>query len=68
MPTLDASPYTLGSVAIGYLVERSGMTGVQQLLRRMGEGRVFAQAFQETYQMDVATLQQNVRDLLVRGY
>ena len=38
---LDQSPYSLGSVAIGYLVERCGMTAIQQLLRRMGEGRAF---------------------------
>ena len=68
VPTLDQSPYTFGSVAIEYLVERNGMTGIQQLLRWMGEGRPFAQAFQETFQMDVAALQQNLRDLLVRGY
>jgi len=68
VPTLDQSPYTLGSVAIGYLVERYGMTGIQQLLRRMGEGQPFTQVFQETFQMDVATWQQNLRDLLVRGY
>ena len=67
VPTLEQSPYTQGSVAIGYLMDRYGMSGIQQLLRRMGEGRPFAQAFQETFRMDVATLQQNLRDLLVRG-
>lgn len=67
VPTLEESPYTQGSVAIGYLVDRYGMSGIQQLLRWMGEGRPFAQAFQETFRMDVATLQQNLRDLLVRG-
>ena len=68
VPALDESPYTHGSVAIGYLVERYGMTGIQQFLRRMGEGQPFAQAFQETFRMDVATLQQNLWDLLGRGY
>ncbi len=68
VPTLDQSPYSLGSVAIGYLVERNGMSGIQQLLQRMGEGQPFTPAFQETFQMDVATLQQNLRELLVRGY
>jgi len=28
VPTLDQSPYTLGSVAIGYLVEQYGMTRI----------------------------------------
>lgn len=68
VPALDGSPYTHGSVAIGYLIERYGMTGVQQMLRRMGEGWPFAQAFQETFRMDVATLEQSLRDILVRGY
>lgn len=68
VPALDASPYTHGSVAIGYLIERYGMTGIQQMLRRMGDGRPFPQAFQETFRMDVATLQQALRDVLVRGY
>ena len=43
------------------------MTAIQQLLRRMGEGRPFIQAFQDTFQIDVAALQQDLRDLLVRG-
>ena len=64
---LDQSPYSLGSVAIGYLVERCGMTAIQQLLRRTGEGRAFTQALQDTFQMDVAALQQDLRDLLVGG-
>lgn len=68
VPTLDQSPYVHGSVAIGYLVDRYGMSGIRELLRRMGDGRPFDQAFQETFRMDVAALQQNLRDLLVRGY
>ena len=52
---------------VGYFVERNGMTGIRQMLRWMGEGRPFPQAFQETFQMDVDALQQNLRDLLVRG-
>jgi tetratricopeptide (TPR) repeat protein len=68
VPTLDQSPYTLGSVAIGYLVERNGMSGIQRLLRRMGEGRPFLQAFHETFQMDVDTLQRDLHDHLARGY
>jgi hypothetical protein len=68
VPTLDQSPYMHGSVAIGYLIERNGASAIQQMLRRMGEGRPFGQAFQETFQMDVATFQKNLRDLLVRGY
>jgi hypothetical protein len=43
------------------------MTGIRQLLRWMGEGRPLPQSFQETFQMDVDALQQNLRDLLVRG-
>ncbi|HSB70418.1 MAG TPA: tetratricopeptide repeat protein [Candidatus Methylomirabilis sp.] len=68
VPALDQSPYTHGSVAIGYLIDRYGLIGIQQMLRRMGEGLGFGPAFQEAFRMDVATLQQNLRDLLVRGY
>ena len=68
VPALEASPYTHGSVAIGYLTERYGITGIQQLLRRLGEGRAFTQAFQEVFRMDVATFQHTLRDVLVRGY
>jgi len=65
---LEASPYTHGSVAVGYLIERYGIAAIQQLLRRMGEGRPFPQAFQETFGMDVGTFQRTLRDVLVRGY
>jgi tetratricopeptide (TPR) repeat protein len=68
VPTLEASPYVHGSVAVEHLIERYGISTIRQLLRRMGEGLPFAQAFQETLRLDVATLQQIVRDLLVRGY
>jgi len=68
VPALEASPYTQGSVAMGYLIERYGITAIQQLLRRLGEGRTFAQAFQETFRMDLATFQRTVRDVLARGY
>lgn len=68
VPTLEASPYTQGSVAIGYLMERYGMPAIQQMLRRMGEGQPFAEAFQGTFRMDVAALEQRLRDVLVRGY
>jgi Flp pilus assembly protein TadD len=68
VPPVDASPYTHGSVAVEYLIERYGMANLRRLLQRLGEGRSFAQAFQETYQRDLATFQQEIRDLLVRGY
>lgn len=68
VPRLEASPYTQGSVAMGHLIERYGMPAIQQMLRRMGEGRSFAQAFQEAFRMDVAALERSLRDVLVRGY
>jgi len=68
VPPLDQSPYTHGSAAIEYLIERYGMTRVRQMLQRMGEGLPFAQAFQEAFQRDLATFQREFRDLLVRGY
>lgn len=68
IPTLDQSPYTHGSPAIEYLIERYGMARIRQMLQRMSEGLPFAQAFQETFQRDLATFQLEFRDLLVRGY
>jgi tetratricopeptide (TPR) repeat protein len=68
IPSMDQSPYTQGSAAIEYLIERYGMTRVRQMLQRIGEGLPFAQAFQEAFQRDVATFQREFRDVLVRGY
>lgn len=67
LPPLEASPYVHGSVAVGHLIERYGMGRVRQLLQRLGEGSPFAAAFKEAFGTDLATFQQNVRDLLVRG-
>jgi hypothetical protein len=68
IPSLDSSPHVHGSVAVEYLIERYGMARVQQLLRRMGEGVPFADAFQDAFRIDPATFQQGIRDVLVRGY
>jgi tetratricopeptide (TPR) repeat protein len=67
VPLLDASPYTHGSVAIEFLIERHGMASIQQLLRQLGDGLPFAQAFRETFRTDLATFQRSVQDLLMRG-
>jgi len=67
LPPLEASPYVHGSVVVGHLIERYGMGRVRQLLQRLGEGLSFAAAFKEAFGTDLATVQQNVRDLLVRG-
>jgi len=68
LPSMDQSPYTHGSAAIEYLIERYGMTRVRQMLQRIGEGLPFARAFQDAFQRDLATFQREVRDVLVRGY
>lgn len=68
LPPLEASPYVYGSVAVGHLIERYGMVRVRQVLQRLGEGFPFAAAFPEAFGTDLGTFQQNVRDLLVRGY
>lgn len=67
VPPLDASPYTHGSVAVDYLIERHGVATLQSLLRQLGEGDPFPQAFRETFRMDLAAFQQSLRDLLARG-
>jgi tetratricopeptide (TPR) repeat protein len=67
VPAPDASPYTHGSAAVEYLIERFGMAKIRQLLQRLAEGLPFAKAFQETFQRDVTTFQSELRDILVRG-
>ncbi len=67
LPLLDASPYTHGATAVGHLIDRYGMARMRHLLQRLGDGRAFAEAFQETFQRDLGTFQQEYRDLLVRG-
>jgi tetratricopeptide (TPR) repeat protein len=68
VPSLDASPYVHGSVAVEYLLQRHGMVGMRQLLQRLGEGVPFIDAFQQTFRKDLATLEQDLREQLVRGY
>jgi hypothetical protein len=58
----------MGSVAIEYLIERYGMATIQLLLQRLGEGAPFADAFQRTFQTDLATLERAVGDFVSRGY
>lgn len=67
VPPLDASPYVHGSAAIAHLIERHGLSTIRELLQRMGAGLRFADAFRETFRLDLATFQRGFRDLLVRG-
>jgi tetratricopeptide (TPR) repeat protein len=66
--SLQNSPYVLGSVAIEHLVDRYGMATMRLLLQRLGDGRPFPQAFQETFRTDLAVFEQTVRDVVTRGY
>jgi tetratricopeptide (TPR) repeat protein len=68
LPGLDASPYVHGSAAVQHLIERHGMTRIQSLLGRLGEGQRFSEAFQETFRTDLATFQREVADRLGRGF
>jgi Flp pilus assembly protein TadD len=68
LPSLETSPYVHGSVAMEYLIERHGMTAVQALLQRLGEGMGFPGAFQAVYGMAPEAFQDRVREFLVRGY
>jgi len=68
LESLQSSPYVMGSVAIEHLVDRYGMSTMRLLLQRLGEGKAFPQAFQETFQTDLATFEQTVRDVVTRGY
>jgi tetratricopeptide (TPR) repeat protein len=64
LPSLQAQPYVLGSVAVEALIGRHGIGAMQQLLRCLAEGRPFAEAFEETFQSDLATFQQELTALL----
>ena len=66
--TLTSQPYMLGSVAVGLLVERYGLSRVRAVLQRLGDGQSFQAAFQETFRMELASLDQAVRDFVARGY
>ncbi len=68
MASLDASPYVHGSVAVEYLIERHGMTAMQALLRRLGEGMEFPGAFQAVYGLAPEAFQERLREFLARGY
>ena len=58
----------MGSVATEHLVDRYGMATMRLLLQRLGEGKAFPQAFQETFQTDLASFERTVRDIVTRGY
>ena len=68
LESLQSSPYVMGSVATEHLVDRYGMATIRLLLQRLGEGKPFPQAFQETFRTDLATFEQTVRDVVTRGY
>ncbi|MBI4537013.1 MAG: tetratricopeptide repeat protein [candidate division NC10 bacterium] len=68
VPSLDASPYVHGSVAMEYLIERHGLTAVQGLLRSLGDGTGFREAFRAAYGMELEAFQERLREVLVRGY
>ena len=68
LESLHSSPYVMGSVAVEHLVERYGMATMRLLLQRLGEGKAFAQAFQETFQTDPMSFEQTLREVVTRGY
>jgi len=68
LESLERSPYIMGSVAVEYLLDRYGMSTMRLLLQRLGEGKPFAEAFQETYRTDLAGFERTVRDVVTRGY
>jgi tetratricopeptide (TPR) repeat protein len=68
LESLQASPYVMGSVAVEYLIDRYGMATMRLLLQRLGDGKEFSRAFQETFRTDLATFERTVRDVVTRGY
>ncbi|HXI01909.1 MAG TPA: hypothetical protein VNI57_01925, partial [Candidatus Saccharimonadales bacterium] len=68
LESLPDSPYVMGSVAVEYLIDRYGMATIRLLLQRLGEGRPFASAFEETFRTDLAAFERTVGDVVTRGY
>jgi hypothetical protein len=68
LESLQASPYVMGSVAVEYLIDRYGMATMRLLLQRLGDGKEFPHAFQETFRTDLAAFERTVRDVVTRGY
>jgi len=68
LESLQASPYVMGSVAVEYLVDRYGMATMRLLLQRLGDGKEFPHAFQETFRTDLAAFERTVREVVTRGY
>jgi tetratricopeptide (TPR) repeat protein len=68
LESLQSAPYVMGSVAVEYLIDRYGMATMRLLLQRLGDGKEFPQAFQETFGTGLATFEQTVRDVVTRGY
>jgi tetratricopeptide (TPR) repeat protein len=68
IPSLDASPYVMGFAAVEYALDRHGMTGVQTLLRGLGDGMDFRSAFQAAYGISPEAFEAGLREFLVRGY
>jgi len=68
LPLPDEAPYLVGSAATGYLIERYGVTGIQELLRRLGEGMTFAGAFRTAFGLETEAFPLRLREILGRGY
>jgi len=66
VPPLEVSPYVHGSVAVEYLIQRFGMTGIRHLLQRLGEGIPFAAAFRDNFRTDLPAFEQELREVLAR--
>lgn len=65
---LAALAYAEGYSATRYLVERYGMSTVQRLLRRLGEGAPFATALSDAIGLTPEAFENDWRDSLMRGY
>ncbi len=60
--------YAVSYVATAYLVERWSLWDAQRLLRRLGEGVSFEEAFEEATRLTLADFESEWRESLVGGY
>lgn len=67
-PATVALAYAEGASAAEYLIEQYGTGGVQALLQRLGQGRTFDAAFQETFGASPEEFETRWGTSLVRGY
>lgn len=63
-----SASYAVSYLATAYFVERWSLWDAQRLLRRLGEGIPFEEAFEEATRLTLVDFEREWRESLVRGY